>query len=307
MREYPGSLLLSQYKAEPSAEAAVREVYDEIPGFFQEDYPKALYGQGTVASCGSSMTALAMTATYLTGYTYLPDELARNFAGKAGADVERIEYAAKALGLVYETVNNWDAMQAGKCASVQLNDESLFAEESHFVVLKGVTEDGKVLVQDPCGANYTKEALLEGFASGFEASVISQAFGQGWIFERTAIPGDIKRYEEPVSEEAGERYASLELSTVEKQLLARAVCVLGKGECAEGQQAVAEALLNRLLSEEFSGDLKALIYGEGAPCDVAHLNEAEATEIEYGAVERALYGPYLLNENVTDFSYKCHE
>lgn len=315
VREYPGSLLLSQFEAEPAAEAAVREVYEEIPGFFQEDYPDALYGKGTVASSGSSMTALAMMATYLTGYTYLPDELARNFAGKASTDAERIEFAAKALGLVYEPVDNGGviltASQAGKCAIVRLNEKSLFADEEHFVVLAGIAEVGdRILILDPRGANYEKEALQEGFASGFDASVISEAFGSGWIFDKSAIPGDIKRYEDVLtgsSEAAGERYTSLELSAVEKQLLARAVCVLGKGECVEGQQAVAEALLNRLLSEQFPGDVKVLIYGEGAPCDVDELNAAEATESEYIAVERALYGPYILNEGVTDLTYKCHK
>ena len=266
------------------------------------------------------MTALAMMATYLTGYTYLPDELARNFAGKASTDVERIEFAAKALGLVYEPVDNGGviltALQAGKCAIVQLRAGSVFADEEHFVVLAGIAEVGdRILVLDPRGANYEKEALQEGFASGFDASVISEAMNRCWIFDRNAIPGDIKRYEEAEAvggeavggEAVGERYASLKLSAVEKQLLARAVCVLGKGECVEGQQAVAEALLNRLLSEQFPGDVKVLIYGEGAPCDVDELNAAEATESEYIAVERALYGPYILNEGVTDLTYKCHK
>lgn len=320
VREYPGSLLLSQFEAEPAAEAAVREVYEEIPGFFQEDYPDALYGKGTVASNGSSMTALAMMATYLTGYTYLPDELARNFAGKAVTDAERVVYAANALGLDYDMVDTWaallDALQAGKCAIVQLRAGSVFADEEHFVVLAGIAEVGdRILILDPRGANYEKEALQEGFASGFDASVISEAMNRCWIFDRNAIPGDIKRYEEAEAvggeavdgEAAGERYASLELSAVEKQLLARAVCVLGKGECVEGQQAVAEALLNRLLSEQFPGDVKVLIYGEGAPCDADELNAAEATESEYIAVERALYGPYILNEGVTDLTYKCHK
>jgi len=343
VRECPGSLLLSESKADPAAEAAVREVFDEIPDLVQEDYSETLYGSGTVASHGSSITALAMVATYLTGYTYLPDELAHSFAGKAATDAERIEYAANALGLAFtgigaganagEKADNWEAiltaLQAGKCAIAQLNAGSLFAEEKHFVVLKGVTESGaeggtensaeggaeagyRILVLDPRGANYEKEALAEGFASGFDESVIRDSLVSGWIFDKSAISVDIKRYEEPVGgesggEAAGERYASLELSAVEKQLLARAVCVLGKGECAEGQQAVAEVLLNRLLAEEFPGDVKALVYGEGAPCDVDKLNAAEATEAEYAALERALYGPYLLNESVTDLTYMCHE
>ncbi|MBQ8230762.1 MAG: hypothetical protein IJZ34_02345 [Lachnospiraceae bacterium] len=116
---------------------------------------------------------------------------------------------------------------------------------------------------------------------------------------------------------AGARYETLELTYAEKQLLARAVCVLGEDECAvcqqvltectECQQALVEVLLNRMLSEEFPDELKELVYGKDALCDVDLLNAAEVTETEYAVVTRAIYGPYLLNEDVTDFSYTCHK
>lgn len=115
---------------------------------------------------------------------------------------------------------------------------------------------------------------------------------------------------------AGMRYETLELTYAEKQLLARAVCVLGEDECAvcqqaltecaECQQALVEVLLNRLLSEEFPGELKELVYGKAGLYDVDRLNAAEVTEAEYAVVTRAIYGPYLLNEGITDFSYTCH-
>ena len=115
----------------------------------------------------------------------------------------------------------------------------------------------------------------------------------------------------------GVRYETLELTYAEKQLLARAVCVLGEDECAgcqqvltectECQQALVEVLLNRLLSEEFPDELKELVYGKDVLCDVDLLNAAEVTETEYAVVTRAIYGPYILNEDVTDFSYTCHK
>ena len=100
---------------------------------------------------------------------------------------------------------------------------------------------------------------------------------------------------------AGARYETLELTYAEKQLLARVVCVLGEDECVESQQAQVEVLLNRLLSEEFANELKDLVYGETGLYDVDLLNAAEVTEAEYGVVTRAINGPYLLNEDVTDF------
>ena len=51
----------------------------DIPLYFQNDYPETMFGTGSVASSGCSITCLAMVATYMTGREYLPDELARYF------------------------------------------------------------------------------------------------------------------------------------------------------------------------------------------------------------------------------------
>ena len=106
---------------------------------------------------------------------------------------------------------------------------------------------------------------------------------------------------------AGARYESLELTYAEKQLLARAVCVLGEGECVEGQQALVEMLLNRLLSEEFPDELREIVCGKDGLCDAELLNEVALTDTDYAVVEKAIYGSYILNEGVTDLSYTCHE
>ena len=42
--------------------------YDTVPLFFQTDYPYIKFGDGTIATSGCSMTALAMVATYLTDH-----------------------------------------------------------------------------------------------------------------------------------------------------------------------------------------------------------------------------------------------
>ena len=61
-----------------------------IPQYFQTDYPDQMYGCGTVASNGCGITCVAMVATYLTGHTYTPDELARYFGGKADNNIARL-------------------------------------------------------------------------------------------------------------------------------------------------------------------------------------------------------------------------
>lgn len=118
--QFPGSLFWSGLQTQvPAGEPAVQEVYEEMSAFVQEAYEDALYGSGTVASCGSSVTSLAMVATYLTGYEYRPDELARSFAGKADTDVVRTVSGCDALGLPYEETKEWgDMVETRTCAAV---------------------------------------------------------------------------------------------------------------------------------------------------------------------------------------------
>ena len=75
----------------------------------------------------------------------------------------------------------------------------------------------------------------------------------------------------------------------------------------EGQQAIAEVILNRLLSEEYPDALKEIVYGEEGLCKAEELNAAELTQLHYSVVERVLQGQYLLEEYVTDFWYECHK
>ena len=53
--------------------------------------------------------------------------------------------------------------------------------------------------------------------------------------------------------------------------------------------------------------LQELVYGKDGLCQVDLLNKIEITEAAYTSVEKAIYGPYLLDKDVTDFSYVCHE
>lgn len=289
---------------------------DEIPMIFQEDYPDARYGTGTVETCGSGITALAMVATYLTGYDYYPDEMARWFAGKANEDVGRLTYGAKSLNLPFETTEDWTdafgALKNGRTLIVQFDRLSMFVDSEemdaqHFLILTGMTKDEKIVVQDPCGAHYVAEDLQEGFLTGFGETDISTGFRYAWIFNKSAVPKNIERFSETYKTTTQNRYTKLKLTPAEKQLLARLVAVNAGGECSEGQQAMVEVLLNRLLSSEFPNDLKDLVFGEEPVCDVHLLNDVQLTSTQYLAVERAINGPYLLTTNVTDFTYQCHK
>ena len=85
-------------------------------------------------------------------------------------------------------------------------------------------------------------------------------------------------------------------------LLARVVWVEAQGECKEGQQAVAEVVLNRMASPNFGDTLKSVIYAEGQFRSVPYLEDATPYQAQYDAIEAAIYGPYVLPENVMHFA-----
>ena len=283
-----------------------RQEYVSIPLYYQNDYPDTMYGSGTVETSGCSITSIAMVASYMTGYEYLPDELAYYFGGRAPNNIERLECAAQTLGIPYEKPENWHytlaELKAGKIAIVLLGANSPFTDAQHFIVLTGMTEDGKILVNDPSMPNYERWDLKEGFATGFTESEICAGYQGAWVFDKATMPEEIDRYFEGIPNPEAARYPELELSVTERQLLARVVWVEARGESLDGQQAVAEVVLNRLMSDNFPDNLRDVIYGEGQFRSVEFLDDAEPGQTQYQAVERALYGPYLLPEDVVYFA-----
>ena len=292
----------------PSLELANQEQKEfvSIPLYYQTDYPDVLYGAGTIETSGCGITSIAMVASYLTGYAYMPDELAYYFGGRAENNITRLECAAETLGIPYERPENWHytyaALQQGKCAIVLVASPSEFTDGQHFIVLTGLTEDGKILVNDPYEPNYTKWNLKDGFANGFTEGQIMQGYQGAWVFDKTEMPTDIKRYTEELPETAVSRYPDIDLTFAERQLLARVVWVEARGESARGQQAVAEVVFNRLMSDGFPDNLRDVIYGENQFRSVKFLDDAEPGQAQYQAIENAIYGPYVLPTDVTYFA-----
>lgn len=277
-----------------------------VPLYLQTDYPDNLYGSGTIASSGCSITSLAMVATYLTGHEYLPDELADYFGGYVGNNMERLEYASDMLQLPWRKATNWHdalrAMQDGSVVIVLMNQHSAFTDSQHFVVLTGLTEDGKVLVNDPYEPNYSRWDLKDGFANGFPQGYISTGYSGSWIYDTNAMPEEPFIYVEEEEPYVEPRYPEFNLTDEEINLLARMVWVEAQGEPVEGQQAVAEVVLNRLAADNFPDTLKGVIYAEDQFRSTQFLQDAEPTQTQYEAIERALYGPYVLPMDVVFFA-----
>ena len=277
----------------------------EFPLYSQLDYPNKRFGSGTVATSGCSITSLAMVATYLTGHTYLPDELADYFGGYGVNNVERLEYGVQQLRLPMRKANNirevFAALEDGDVAILLMNHASIFTESQHFIVLTGLNEDGKIMVADSYPPNYEKWELKLGFQWGFDEDEIMLGYHGGWIFDVSAVPDEpfIYKEEKPYVEP---RYPEVELTWDEQQLLAKLIWLEARGESAKGQQAVAEVVLNRLVSGKYGSTLSEVIYGEGNFRTTKFLENAEAWQAQYEAIDNALEGPYVLPMEVMYFA-----
>lgn len=271
-------------------------VFNDVPLFLQTDYPKCVYGTGTVATSGCSMTAAAMVITYLTGEEVMPDELAVRFRTDDASNLQRMESTFLVYDLEFTKTFGWNdvvrALSKGKIAVILVNSRSPFTATQHFMVLTGITEDGKIMVNDPYGPNYDKWEMQDGFDNGFEQSYLMQGFSGAWIFEE---------YEEPEFPEC--RYPDIDLTQDDRNLLAKIIWLEARGESFEGQRAVAEVVFNRMMSDEFPTDtLRGTIMAENQFRTVDFLDQAKPGELQFKAIDRALSGPYVTPEDVVFFA-----
>lgn len=173
--------------------------FDEVPLYFQTDYPDTPFSQGTVATSGCGITCLAMVATYLLEKEYFPDELAVAYNDCGEHNLARLEYGIKDLELpivkkVYSLGQVIKELEDNKVAIVLVNDLSVFTNSQHFIVFTGINSSGKITVNDPYGPNYEKWKLKNEFENGFKVETIAEGFSGAWIFEKGGTP--IKEEEE---------------------------------------------------------------------------------------------------------------
>ena len=102
------------------------------------------------------------------------------------------------------------------------------------------------------------------------------------------------------AEEPQSRYG--EITEDERELIARVIYLEARGEPAEGQQAVAEVILNRVAADNFPGSVEDVIYQEGQFSTASAIPEAAPGEAQYAAVDAAMYGDPVLPMNVVYFS-----
>ena len=303
----------------------IAEKIDSVPLFFQTDYPDIAYGSGTVATSGCGVAALAMVASYMTDHWYYPDELAYYFGGRAENNIQRLEYGCEVMQIPYQKANDWNdvakALRDGDVAIVMLNENSAFTDSQHFIVLRGMTEEDKVLVNDPYEPNYSVWELKYGYDNGFAESQIIAGYSGGWIFDTDAMPEEPFLYEQMLPSyikrgvsrretdtqrrdydaDATQRTV-MELAPDELDLLAGLVWTVAREEPADCQQAIAEVVLNRLASGRFPNTIQGVLGDQSQFPATEELQKATPTQAQYAAVESAMEGPFLLATDVVFYT-----
>ncbi|MCC2821000.1 C39 family peptidase [Lachnoclostridium pacaense] len=164
------------------------EIGMEIPLYYQyqEPWGNVRFGGNVIRTSGCSVTCIAMVYTYLLDKTLTPADIVawtgnRYYVGNAG----------QSWGIFPGTASNWGV----KCYNLgtswqtvirELSDghpviasmmPGTFTKAGHFIVLRGITEDGRILVNDP-NDNGTKRF----FYTSFAPALIKREAKQYWSF-----------------------------------------------------------------------------------------------------------------------------
>ena len=166
------------------------ENYSQVELMIQQDYD-AYYGPNrTVSSHGCGLTCFAMVATYLTDELQSPNELGPRYhyySAPSGTDQTLFSVGPAEVGFMlakrsYSADEAMAALANGQVV-VSLQRGGIFTQGGHYLVLAGLTEDGKIIVLDPNIHNYHNGPLMEeGFANGFERRYVTGHAEVYWIY-----------------------------------------------------------------------------------------------------------------------------
>lgn len=181
-----------QIEIPDGVECSARYPVNFIPKYNQRNYLCPYGDYGTVSSHGCGVACLSMVATYLKdNWSLTPDAMAELFGSyntEKGSLWILFEDSAEELRLgEVRRVYSWDdgveeALRNGQVV-ISLQVTGLFTRSGHFIVLTGINENGKVMVNDPNGDNWNKNSeMKEKFKEGFEFSDIYDNGTVYWIY-----------------------------------------------------------------------------------------------------------------------------
>ena len=287
-----------------------KQTVDAVPLYYQTDYPYINFGNGTIATSGCSITCLAMVATYLTDQEYTPPQMAYHFGSYGKNNIERLDHGIAQMQLPYDRVEDvQEVMKAvreeGKVAIVMMDDESVFTTEQHFIVVAGMNGPHKFVVNDPLETNYINASVSvrECYDNGFEDFYLMRGFSGGWIFDKEDMKDVSFRYDASMPEQQENRYEGYTLTDEDIYTLACFVYAEARNEAPEVKQAVAEVVLNRVVSADYPNTVRKVIYQTEFYRAAETMKKIDEPGIDqYMAVDAAMYGPYVLPEDICFYS-----
>ena len=182
---YPEHVL--RYYTVSAGSAELPENGLPIPIYYQWEYQDP-YGSSTIAQAGCGPSCFAMVVSYLTGQTITPADVVAwcgntYYVPGAGTSWSFFAGAAEHYGIggVTTTTSAEEVMAALSEGHPVISSQSpgLFTGGGHFIVLRGITADGKILVNDP-NDNDRKQYLNRQFDMYSEIDCTSRNY---WIFE----------------------------------------------------------------------------------------------------------------------------
>ena len=154
--------------------------------YYQGDYRNVSYGYGTsIASAGCGPTSMAMVLTYLTGETVDPPTAA-NYSLNHGYRVEGNGTDWDYFPAIAKNYNiNCDSYEpsASKIRSELASGKTMimsmgpgnFTRQGHFIVLRGITSDGQIIVADPASRERSSQV--------WSADLIADQAKNMWSFD----------------------------------------------------------------------------------------------------------------------------
>jgi len=176
---------------------------NEVPRIFQTDYSNVRYGgynevtgqPKTVATSGCGITCMAMVDSYYNGEFVTPADVISTsgyYGCSTGTGYEFFSMYSEKKNLPYvetidySTTESFDKVKEylaeGGLVIANMTANSVFTKDAHYILLTGINEEGKIMVNDPNKDNYKEfndnpgksfmvgKILTDGFENGFDES-----------------------------------------------------------------------------------------------------------------------------------------
>jgi len=145
------------------------------------------FGGGTISSSGCSVTCIAMVLSYESSSSILPSDVVQKIASNNNGNYNRFYVSAGQSWDIFPSVARYygynchslseksvKTMLASGHPVIASCKPGEFTQGGHFIVLTGITEDGKVTVNDPNFSHAGKSSKHYDFES------ISKQFKGYW-------------------------------------------------------------------------------------------------------------------------------